>query len=42
MRGDDQQRDSMLSYGSPEQRVLRDHPLRPIRQLVVDSTILCQ
>ena len=34
MRGDDQQPDSMFSYVSPEQRVPRDHPLRPIRQLV--------
>ena len=36
MRGDDQQPDSMFSYVSPEQRVPRDHPLRPIRQLVDD------
>jgi transposase len=34
MRGDDQPPDSMFSYVSPEQRVPRDHPLRPIRQLV--------
>jgi transposase len=34
MRGDDQQPDAMFSYVSPEQRVPRDHPLRPIRQLV--------
>src|SRR5688572_2861315 len=34
MRGDDQQPDSMFSYVSAEQRVPRDHPLRPIRQLV--------
>jgi transposase len=34
MRGDDNQPDSMFSYVSPEQRVPRDHPLRPIRQLV--------
>ncbi len=34
MRGDDQQPDSMFSYVSPEQLVPRDHPLRPIRQLV--------
>jgi transposase len=36
MRGDDQPPDSMFSYVSPEQRVPRDHPLRPIRQLVDD------
>src|SRR5437763_10489208 len=34
MRGDGQQPDSMFSYVSPEQRVPRDHPLRPIRELV--------
>ena len=34
MRGDDPRPDSMFSYVSPEQRVPRDHPLRPIRQLV--------
>jgi transposase len=34
MRGDDQQPDSMFSYVSPEQRVPRDHPVRPIRELV--------
>jgi transposase len=34
MRGDDQPPDSMFSYVSPEQRVPRDHPLRPIRELV--------
>jgi transposase len=36
MRGDDQQPDSMFSYVSPEQRVPRDHPLRPIRERVDD------
>jgi transposase len=34
MRGDDQQPDAMFSYVSPEERVPRDHPLRPVRQLV--------
>jgi transposase len=34
MRGDDRQPDSMFSYVSPEQRVPKDHPLRPIRALV--------
>ena len=36
MRGDDQAPDAMFSYVSPKQRVPRDHPLRPIRQLVDD------
>jgi transposase len=36
MRGDDQQPDSMFSYVSPEQRVPKAHPLRPIRQMVDD------
>lgn len=31
MRGDDQQTADMFSYLSPESRVRRDHPLRPIR-----------
>jgi hypothetical protein len=30
MRGDDHQQAGMWSYLSPEQRVPRDHPLRPI------------
>lgn len=34
MRGDDQPPDSMFSYVSPEQRVPKEHPLRPIRQMV--------
>lgn len=34
MRRDDQQPDAMFSYISPEERVPKDHPLRPIRQLV--------
>jgi transposase len=36
MRGDDRQQCAMFSYISPEQRVLADHPLRPIRQMVDD------
>src|SRR4249920_921865 len=36
MRGDDRQPDAMFSYVSAEQRVPRDHPLRPIRALVDD------
>ena len=32
MRGVDQQPDALFSYVSPEQRVPRDHPLRPIRR----------
>src|SRR5215467_11373075 len=34
MRGDDQHQAEMFSYISPEQRVPKDHPLRPIRNLV--------
>jgi transposase len=34
MRGTDQQQSHVFSYISPEQRVPRDHPLRPIRAMV--------
>ncbi|HVI08076.1 MAG TPA: IS5 family transposase [Candidatus Binatia bacterium] len=34
MRGTDQQQDHVFSYISPEQRVRKDHPLRPIRTMV--------
>ena len=34
MRGTDQQQNHVFSYISPEQRVPRDHPLRPIRTMV--------
>jgi transposase len=34
MRGDDRQPTSMFSYVSAEERVPKDHPLRPIRVLV--------
>jgi transposase len=34
MRGDDQRQGSMWSYLSPEARVPKDHPLRPIRTMV--------
>src|SRR5215470_4576408 len=34
MRGTDQQQNHVFSYISPEQRVPRDHPLRPIRKMV--------
>src|ERR1700757_578482 len=34
MRGTDQQRGHVFSYISPEQRVRKDHPLRPIRTMV--------
>jgi transposase len=34
MRGDDQQQGHVFSYLSPEQRVRKDHPLRPIRRMV--------
>jgi transposase len=34
MRGDDIQQESMFSYLSPEARVPKDHPLRPIKEMV--------
>ena len=34
MRGTDQQQNHVFSYVSPEQRVRKDHPLRPIRTMV--------
>jgi len=34
MRGTDQQQSHVFSYISPEQRVHKDHPLRPIRAVV--------
>jgi transposase len=34
MRGDDIHQDAMFSYLSPEARVPKDHPLRPLRQIV--------
>jgi transposase len=34
MRGDDIHQDAMFSYLSPEARVPKDHPLRPLRQMV--------
>ena len=34
MRGDDRHQDGVFSYLSPEQRVPKDHPLRPIRKMV--------
>jgi transposase len=34
MRGEDQQQQAMFSYISPEERVPKDHPLRPIRVMV--------
>jgi len=34
MRGTDQQQAHVFSYISPEQRVRKDHPLRPIRTMV--------
>jgi transposase len=33
MRGDDPKHEHMFSYVTPEQRVRRDHPLRPIRRM---------
>jgi transposase len=34
MRGDDQRQSGMFSYISPEKRVPKGHPLRPIREMV--------
>jgi transposase len=34
MRGTDQQQSHVFSYISPEQRVRKDHPLRPLRTMV--------
>src|SRR5579883_1245115 len=34
MRGTDPQQTHVFSYISPEQRVRKDHPLRPIRSMV--------
>jgi hypothetical protein len=35
MRGDDDLQEGIFSYISPEKRVPADHPLRPIRKMVV-------
>ncbi|HYL93865.1 MAG TPA: IS5 family transposase [Alphaproteobacteria bacterium] len=37
MRGDDQQQSGMFSYISAEQRVPRNHPLRPVRKMVDEA-----
>jgi transposase len=34
MRGEDQQQSELFSYGSLEERVPADHPLRPVRKMV--------
>ena len=34
MRGDDRKQQALFSYVSPEARIPRDHPLRPIRKMV--------
>lgn len=39
MRGDDVHQTEMFSYISPEQRVPKDHPLRPIRKMVDEVLI---
>jgi len=38
MRGEDQNQQAMFSYVSPEARVPKDHPLRPIR-IMVDNVL---
>jgi transposase len=37
MRGDDIQQNELFSYGSLEERVPENHPLRPIRQMVDEA-----
>ena len=37
MRGLDTRQEGMFSYVSPESRIPRDHPLRPIREMVDDA-----
>ena len=37
MRGPDIQQDSLFSTVSPETRVPKDHPLRPIRRMVDEA-----
>lgn len=37
MRGEDKQQDDLFSYGSLEDRVPQDHPLRPIRAMVDEA-----
>ena len=34
MRGEDRNQSAMFSYVSPERRVPKDHPLRPVREMV--------
>ena len=36
MRENDPKQEGMFSYGSSEQRVAADHPLRPMRTMVDD------
>jgi hypothetical protein len=38
MRGEDLQQHELFTYGSLEERVPADHPLRPIR-MMVDETL---
>ena len=37
MRGEDTQQHELFSYGSLEERVPADHPLRPIRAMVDEA-----
>ena len=37
MRGDDREQGSMFSYRSLEDRIPRDHPLRPMRAMVDEA-----
>ena len=37
MRGEDKQQHDLFSYGSLEERVPSEHPLRPIRMMVDEA-----
>jgi hypothetical protein len=37
MRGSDTRQEGMFSYVSPESRIPKDHPLRPIREMIGDA-----
>ena len=37
MRGEDHQQHDLFSYGSLEERIPADHPLRPIRAMVDEA-----
>ena len=39
MRGEDNQQQDLFSYGSLEERVPQNHPLRPIRAMVDEALV---